>query len=256
MAEENLVITKSGSKAVITINRPAKLNAFDKETIGSMAMALKDLGSDDSIRVIIITGAGGKSFCAGTDISYLNSLAGGGEARAFINAVQGIGFAIESLQKVVIAAIDGYCFGLGNEIAMSCDLRIATRDSLFGQPEIKIGVIPGAGGTQRLTQLIGATKSKELIFTGGSIKADEALSLGLLNYVVEKQDLQNKVDEITAAICGNSFNAVKNAKKTINESFKLGGYDIEKEMFMECFEHPDRKEGMDAFLSKRKPNFK
>jgi enoyl-CoA hydratase len=256
MAEENVIVTKNGSNAVVTINRPSKLNAFDKQTIDLMTRALSALGDDASVRSIIITGAGGKAFCAGTDINYLNGLNGMAEADAFIEAVQGIGFLIESLDKVVIAAIDGYCFGLGNEIAMACDLRIATRGSMFGQPEIKIGVIPGAGGTQRLTQLVGVTKSKEMVFTGDSISADEALALGLLNYVVEKPALQGKVDEIVAKISQNSFNAVKSAKMVINGSFKPTGYALEKDTFLRCFDHPDRKEGMDAFLGKRKPAFK
>jgi enoyl-CoA hydratase len=256
MDEENILMSKTGSKVVITVNRPGKLNAFDKPTIDKMSLLLNELGKDDSVRSIVISGAGGKAFCAGTDINYLNGLKSKQEAETFIDSVQGLGFLIESIDKVVIAAIDGYCFGLGNEIAMACDIRVATSTSLFGQPEIKIGVIPGAGGTQRLTQLIGVSKSKELIFTGESIGADEALRLGLVNYVVGKAELESKVDELIGKISANSFNSVKASKRVVNESFHPTGYKIEKQLFVECFEHPDRKEGMDAFLQKRKPNFK
>ena len=255
MEEENLILAKSGSRATITINRPNKLNAFDKPTILKMTALLNELEHDVSVRSVVITGAGDRSFCAGTDINYLSSIKTKEEADSFIDSVQEIGFIIEKMDKVVIAAINGYCMGLGNEIAMSCDIRIAIKEAKFSQPEIRLGVLPGAGGTQRLTQIIGIAKAKEMIFTGDAITAGEALSLGLVNYVVEKDGLNAKVDEIIGRINQNSFNAVKNIKRSINEGFQLKGYKLEKEMFAACFVHPDRKEGIDAFLSKRKPNF-
>ena len=256
MAGGDILLSKYGKALTLTLNRPERLNVLDNKLIEELIDLIKSYENDENIRVIVLRGAGGKAFCAGTDINYLNGLKSKQEAETFIDSVQGLGFLIESIDKVVIAAIDGYCFGLGNEIAMACDIRVATSTSLFGQPEIKIGVIPGAGGTQRLTQLIGVSKSKELIFTGESIGADEALRLGLVNYVVGKAELESKVDELIGKISANSFNSVKASKRVVNESFHPTGYKIEKQLFVECFEHPDRKEGMDAFLQKRKPNFK
>ena len=254
--DEGSVLSKTaGSVLDIKLNRPSRLNVLDRSIIEGMIELVSGIENNGDIRVIVIGGAGGKAFCSGVDIRFLSSLGTDNDRADFSSLADKLFFMLESVGVPVIAAIDGYCLGGGLELAMSCDLRIATTDSVFGLPETKLGIIPGGGGTLRFPWLAGISKGKELLFTSDKIKADEALSLGLLNYVVEKQDLQNKVDEITAAICGNSFNAVKNAKKTINESFRLKGYELETRLFAESFKHPDRKEGMDAFLSKRKPKF-
>ncbi len=251
------VLSKTeGTMLELTLNRPSKLNVLDKHMIEDLITQIEGLKGNDAVRSVVITGAGGKAFCSGVDIKYLSGLGTEKERVAFSELADRLFLMLESIDAPVIAAIDGYCLGGGLELAMACDIRIATDDSIFGLPETKLGIIPGGGGTQRFPYIAGLSKGRELLFTSDAVKASEALALGLLNYVVEKPALQGKVDEIVAKISQNSFNAVKSAKMVINGSFKPTGYALEKDTFLRCFDHPDRKEGMDAFLGKRKPAFK
>ncbi len=252
---EELLLKKEEGKATITFNRPEKFNAFTLQMIEDLTRMLDELGRDSETKFVILMGGGGNAFCAGTDINVLAGLKSRDDAARFIDMVHKMCSTIEELPKVVIAVIDGYCLGLGCEIAMSCDLRMASDDSKFGQPESKLGILPGAGGTQRMTRLLGVGKAKELMYTGATVDQAEALRIGLVNLVVEKAALREGVGELVHKLSVPSYNAILNIKKDVNDSFKLDGYELEKEMFLKCFDHADRAEGVDAFLQRRKANF-
>lgn len=246
-------VQRRGRFAVVTLNRPDRLNAIDASVIDGLGKAVKAL-SADACRGVVITGAGGKAFCAGGDIHYISSLKNDKEVAAFTDSIHALYDSIESLNKPVIAAIDGYCLGGGMELSLACDMRIATKDSVFGQPEVKIGIMPGGGGTYRLPLLIGAQKAKEMIMTGAPIGADEALSAGLINRVVERKTLIGSGIGLLNVINANSFNAVKEAKRAINSTLKFSSK-AERTGFIRCFRHADRREGMSAFIEKRRPRF-
>lgn len=242
----------------ITINRPSQLNALNKETILELNQALVAAESNSNIRVIILTGSGDKAFVAGADIKEFAhfSIAQGGE---LAQKGQEILFdLIENLSKPVIAAINGFALGGGLELAMATHIRIASSNARMGLPEVSLGVIPGYGGTQRLAQLVGKGKANELVFTAGMMRADEALSWGLVNYVVEPEELLVKALEIAKKISANSGTAITSAIRSINAGFKEGvnGFEAEILEFGKCFGTADFKEGTTAFLEKRKPNFK
>lgn len=242
----------------ITINRPSQLNALNKETILELNQALVAAESNSNIRVIILTGSGDKAFVAGADIKEFAhfSIAQGGE---LAQKGQEILFdLIENLSKPVIAAVNGFALGGGLELAMAAHIRIASSNARMGLPEVSLGVIPGYGGTQRLAQLVGKGKANELVFTAGMMKADEALSWGLVNYVVEPEELLAKAVEIANKIAVNSGTAITSAIRSINAGFKDGvnGFETEILEFGKCFGTADFKEGTTAFLEKRKPTFK
>lgn len=242
----------------ITINRPSQLNALNKETILELSQALVAAESDSNVRVIILTGSGDKAFVAGADIKEFAhfSISQGGE---LAQKGQEILFdLIENLSKPVIAAINGFALGGGLELAMASHIRIASSNARMGLPEVSLGVIPGYGGTQRLAQLVGKGKANELVFTAGMIKADDALSWGLVNYVVEPEELLPKGIEIANKIIANSGSAIASAIRSINAGFKdsVNGFETEILEFGKCFGTADFKEGTTAFLEKRKPNFK
>ena len=256
MADGELIVKRSGSRATLTLNRPEKLNTLTPTIIDGVARFFRASGSDEAIRSVVITGAGGKAFCAGMDVSYFVPMESVQETERFIDAIQGMCFAIEESDKIAIAAINGYCLGGGCELAMACDIRIASSDSKFGQPESRVGIIPGAGGTQRLPALIGVARAKELMLTGESIDAGEALNLGLVNRVVDSAALGIAVDDTINKIEGSSFHSLRSIKRIVNASFRPAGYGLEKAAFADCLLNGDGKEGIDAFLSKRKPKFK
>ena len=255
---ENLLIENKGRIQYITINREAKLNALNKATLAELHTAVALAFADSSVGGIIITGAGSKAFVAGADIS---------EFAAF-NAEQGQALArdgqtnvfdmIENGNKPVIAAINGFALGGGLELAMACHIRVASDNARVGQPEVTLGLIPGYGGTQRLTQLVGKGKSIELILTADMIGATEALALGLVNHVVAADQLLSKAEEIMNKILLRAPLAVAAGIKAINASLTDGinGYETEITEFGKCFATADFKEGVDAFLNKRKPDFK
>ncbi len=254
----NLLTEQKGQIRFITINRPSQLNALNKETIEELHHALGDGDTDRNTGVIILTGSGEKSFVAGADIKEFAdfTISQGGEL-AFEGQKILFNF-LENLSTPVIAAVNGFALGGGLELAMASHIRIASTNARMGLPEVSLGVIPGYGGTQRLTQLVGKGKANEMVFTAGMMKADEALSWGLVNHVVEPEELLAKAEEIANKILNNSPTAIASAIRSINASFEDGvnGFNVEIEEFGKCFGTEDFKEGTTAFLEKRKPNFR
>jgi enoyl-CoA hydratase len=254
----NILSEKNGQIQLITINRPAQLNALNKETIEELSKAIKVAEEDSTIGVIILTGSGEKSFVAGADIKEFAdfSISQGGELAQ--KGQEMLFDLIENLSKPVIAAVNGFALGGGLELAMASHIRIASTNARLGLPEVSLGVIPGYGGTQRLAQLVGKGKANELVFTAGMIKADEALMWGLVNHVVELDELLPKATEIAEKILANSGSAIASAIRAVNAGFKDGvnGYEAEILEFGKCFGTADFKEGTTAFIDKRKPNFR
>jgi enoyl-CoA hydratase len=254
----NLLTEQKGQILVITINRPAQLNALNKETIEELHRALASGDQDSRTGVIILTGSGEKSFVAGADIKEFAdfSISQGGELA--MNGHKTLFTFLEKLETPVIAAVNGFALGGGLELAMASHIRIASSNAKMGLPEVSLGVIPGYGGTQRLAQLVGRGKANEMVFTAGMIKADEALAWGLVNYVVGPAELLLKAEEIAGKILHNSATAVASAIRAINANFEdsVNGFDVEIEEFGKCFGTEDFKEGTTAFLEKRKPNFR
>lgn len=255
---QNLIVERKDNIEIITINRPAQMNALNKETINELHDAINAADNEQSVGVIILTGSGEKSFVAGADIKEFAdfTIAQGGELA--MNGQQTLFTFIENLGTPVIAAVNGFALGGGLELAMSAHLRVASSNARMGLPEVSLGVIPGYGGTQRLPQLVGKGKANEMIFTAGMIKADEALQWGLVNYVVEPQDLMAKCEEIANKILPNSPMAIRSAIAAVNAGFENGvnGFEKEIEEFGKCFGTAEFKEGTTAFLEKRKPNFR
>ncbi|MFT6503882.1 MAG: enoyl-CoA hydratase [Crocinitomicaceae bacterium] len=254
----NILTEQKGQILTITINRPNQLNALNKETISELNQALSAANDDNGTGVVILTGSGEKSFVAGADIKEFAdfTISQGGE---LAKNGQDILFSfIENMTTPVIAAVNGFALGGGLELAMCSHIRVASSNARMGLPEVSLGVIPGYGGTQRLTQLVGKGKANEMVFTAGMIKADDALSWGLVNHVVELDELMNKAEEIAGKILNNSGSAIASAIKSVNANFEDGvnGYDVEIEEFGKCFGTADFKEGTTAFLEKRKPNFR
>ena len=256
MTFENILIEKNNQLATITINRPKKLNALNKATIEELHEGFKTLDADADVKVILITGSGEKAFVAGADISeFANfSVEEGGKLAA---KGQEILFDfVENLNTPVIALVNGFALGGGLELAMACHFRIATDNARMGLPETSLGVIPGYGGTQRLPQLIGKGKAMELIMTAGMISAEEAKSLGLVNYVVSQEELLPLATKIAGKIMNNSSVAISKAIKAVNDSFRnVNGFETEVTEFGNCFGTEDFKEGTTAFLEKRKAEF-
>ena len=273
-----------GDIALLRINRPEALNAMNVDVISELSRTVDILGADESIKVVIITGSGEKSFCAGADISYMVNI-DPITAEKYASSAQSVLNKIERLEKPVIAAVNGYALGGGCELAMVCDIRIASSNAKIGQPEVTIGIPPGWGGTQRLMRLVGPAKAKELVFTGKMISAEEAFQLGLVNGVIsltsddnlppeapkdnkEKEKernsqiakiLNNKLmdecDNLAKQIAKNSFNAVKVSKMLINRGMDADlntGLRLEIYGWSLCFAHEDRQKMMSEFLNKSK----
>lgn len=254
----NILSEQKGQITYITINRPKQLNALNKETIEELHKALKIGDEDNSVGVIILTGSGEKAFVAGADIKEFADFSiaqGGGLA---MNGQKTLFSFIENLSTPVIAAVNGFALGGGLELAMASHIRVASSNARMGLPEVSLGVIPGYGGTQRLAQLVGKGKANEMVFTAGMMKADEALTWGLVNYVVEPEELLSKAEAIANKILNNSGTAIASAICAINANFEDGvnGFDVEIEEFGKCFGTADFKEGTTAFLEKRKANFR
>lgn len=255
MQIENIQFEQEGAIMYITINREKYLNAINKKTILELNHVLSLCEFDDSIRVLIITGAGEKAFVAGADIKEFSNFnrREGSELSRFGHEL--LFDKIATYTKPVIAAINGYALGGGLELALATQIRVASENAKMGQPEVSLGVIPGYGGTQRLTQLVGKGKAMELILTGDMISAQEALKLGLVNYVVPQEDLMIKAIEIANKIIKNSPRAVRKSIQAINAAYGNIGLLKEIELFGSCFGTDEFKEGVSAFLEKRKPNF-
>jgi enoyl-CoA hydratase len=258
MSYNNILSEKKDTICTITINRPNKLNALNKDTIKELHKAFKKADEDKTVRVIIITGSGEKAFVAGADIAEFadfsvsegESLAAEGQAMLFDY--------IENLSTPVIAAINGFALGGGLELAMAAHIRVASENAKMGLPEVSLGVIPGYGGTQRLPQLIGKGRAMEMILTAGMINAQQSLAYGLVNHVTTQDSLLALANDIANKISKNSPTAVAAAIAAINAGFEDGvnGFDEEVTQFGYCFGTADFKEGTQAFLNKRKAHFK
>jgi enoyl-CoA hydratase len=249
---------KTGQTTIITISRPESLNALNSGVLAELNTTFKSLVSDSSVSAIILTGDGEKAFVAGADIKELAALS---KEQAFelSRFGQKLFADIENSPKPVIAAVNGFALGGGCELAMACHFRIATENAKFGQPEVNLGIIPGYGGTQRLTQLIGRGKALELLLTGDMINAQEAKALGLVNHVVaNKEELVALARKIAYKISSKGPLAIKHVISSVNAgfSFEKEGYQKEAELFGECATTADFKEGTSAFIEKRQPNFK
>jgi enoyl-CoA hydratase len=256
MNYENLLYKTENGIATITVNRPDKLNALNKKTVEEIGSAIKLAETDSAVNAIIVTGAGPKSFVAGADISEFLGLTVE-QGKALAQAGQNVFFAIENCTKPVVAAVNGFALGGGCELAMACHIRIASDNAKFGQPEVNLGLIAGYGGTQRLTQYIGKAKSMELHMTADMITAEQALQLGLVNYVTTPDALIAKCTELIEKIKTKSPKAVSGVIASINGFYKNGvdGFANEVNEFGKCFATEDFKEGTAAFLEKRKANF-
>ena len=256
MAYTYLRYAQEGYVGTLTLSAPESLNALNSKLIGELKHFLSHLDTD-RLRVLILTGDGDRSFVAGADISEM----------AHMDEVEGFNFGnagaeafcmLEDLPVPTIAAINGFCLGGGCEIAMACDIRYASSRAKFGQPEVGLGIIPGFSGTYRLAKLIGQGMAKELIYSGRVIKADEALRIGLVNAVYEPDELMPKVQELAAQIAKNAPIAVRNAKQCINRNYDMNRKEalrLENNLFAQCFETEDQKNGMAAFLKKEKAVF-
>lgn len=257
MKFENLIYLSKNNITTITINRPDKLNALNAQTLKELHEALKLADNDAEIRAIIITGSGEKAFVAGADIkefAKFNSIEG---TQLATKGQQLVFDYIENLNTPVICAVNGYALGGGLELAMACHIRIASDNAQFGLPEVSLGLLPGYGGTQRLPQLIGKGRAFELILSAGMINSEKALSYGLVNHVVTQEALLDRATQIALSIIKNSTSAISAAIYAINAGFDVNkdGYEVEKDSFGNCFGTADFKEGTQAFLKKRKPNF-
>ena len=254
---ESILIERRDRVATITINRPEKRNALNIQTRAEGAAALDELRDDDSVRVVIFTGAGDKAFIAGADIAEFAGRTA--LAQRAIMLERGLFNAVDTFPKPVIAMVNGYCLGGGCELALACDIRIASDTASFGQPEINLGIIPGGGGTQRLTRLVGEGKAMEMILTGEIISAQEAFRLGLANQVVPADQLQTKTMEVANRIAEKSPVALRLAKEAVKAASRSSldeGLRREVDLFALCFSSEDKDEGVGAFLEKRKPDFK
>jgi enoyl-CoA hydratase len=252
-----ILYEKEKGIGVVCINRPQVLNALSSEVFSELYHVFKEIGADSEVKVVIITGAGDKAFVAGTDITEMKSRSSL-EIRDFAMAARKANEAIYNLEKPVIAAINGFALGGGLELAMVCDLRICSENAKFGQPEINLGLIPGGGGTQRLTRLVGMTKAKELLFTGDMIDAQTAVDIGLVNKVVPAGKLMDEAKALAQKLLDKGAIALRLLKAVINSGINMNlvsALDFEAECFAMCFSTEDQKEGMNAFIEKRKPKF-
>jgi enoyl-CoA hydratase/carnithine racemase len=256
-ALENVLYEKKGAIAYVTVNRPKALNALNARTLRELRAVFEEARQDEAVRGVILTGAGGKSFVAGADIAELAKVTAV-EAADLTSNGQAVTSLIENLGKPVIAAVNGFALGGGCELAMACTVRLATESARFGQPEVKLGVIPGYGGTQRLPRLVGRGRALQLILSGGMIDAAEAYRIGLVNEVVPADGLIARAEAILQEIFGNAPLAVKFALESVNkglETSQAEGLVMESSFFAICAATEDKKEGTSAFLEKRAPKF-
>ena len=254
---ENVSYEKKGAIAYVTVNRPKVLNALNAATIRDLRTAFEDARDDGAVRGVILAGAGGKAFVAGADITELARVTAV-EGAEMTSRGQAVTSLIENLGKPVIAAVNGFALGGGCELAMACTIRLATENAKFGQPEVKLGVIPGYGGTQRLPRLVGRGRALQLILSGGMIGAEEAYRIGLVNEVVPADGLIARAEAILQQIFGNAPLAIKFAIEVVNkglETSQAEGLVMESSFFALCAATDDKKEGTSAFLEKRASKF-
>ena len=258
MAEyESITVEKRAGVAILTINRPDKLNALNTQVHTEGVAAFDELRSDDEVRVLVVTGAGEKSFIAGADISEFADKTPVAQRSTFQE--RSLFNSIDTFPKPVIAMVNGFCLGGGNELALACDIRVCTPNARFSQPEINLGIMPGGGGTQRLTRLIGEGRSMEMMLTGDMIDAETAHKFGLVNHVFNADELETKTMELANRIAEKAPIALalcKEAVKFASRSNLDEGLRREVDLFAICFSTEDKTEGVSAFLEKRKPAFK
>lgn len=243
-----------GHIATITINKPQVLNALSTEVLTDLKQVLDEIEKIENIYAVIITGAGEKSFVAGADIAEMKDK-NPKQATEYAEFANGVFFRIENFHCPVIAAVNGFALGGGCELAMACDIRIASETARFAQPETGLGITPGFGGTQRLPRLVGAGRAKELIYTGRTIKADEALAIGLVNKVTKPEALMQETLAMAQTICQKAPFAIKKAKEAINRGLQVSidkAIAVETEEFAQCFATEDQKMAMTAFVKKEK----
>lgn len=254
---QNISVETENRIAVITIQREKQLNALNKATISELNQALTALNESKDVRVVILTGQGEKAFVAGADIKEFSTYSSS-EAFELSDSGQKLLFDfIEQMTTPVIAAINGFALGGGLELALSCHMRICSKNAKMGLPEVSLGLIPGYGGTQRLAHQVGRGKANEMIMTGDMIDAEDAYKWGLVNHVVDLDELIDTAKKIAGRIIKNSPNAIGAAIRSVNANYRsqLDGYDVEKKEFAASFDHAESKEGIAAFLEKRKANF-
>lgn len=251
----SLVTTsKSDGICIIKINRPEKLNAMNSDIAKEIISIFEKTGTDDSVKVIILTGEGDRAFSAGADIEYMSKISPD-ESVEYAKLGQLLTATVENVRQPTIAAVNGFALGGGCELAMSCDIRIASDTAKLGQPEVTIGIPPGWGGTQRLLRIVGIAKAKELVYTGKMIKADEAKEIGLVNHVVPLASLMDEAMKMAKTIAENSAMGVQMSKTAINKGRNADldtGLGVELLAWRNCFTHPDREQRMTAFVNKSK----
>jgi enoyl-CoA hydratase len=258
MAYENIIFEVEGNVAIIKFNRPKALNAINPAVLAEVRDALNKIKADSSVKVLIFTGEGEKAFVAGADISHMVNLTPL-QARLFSQEGQELLFELENLSIPVIACVNGFALGGGTEIAMACDFIYASENAKFGQPEINLGIMPGFGGTQRLSRLVGKAMAKELCMSGDMISAQEAKELGLVNKVFPPENLWEGTMKTANMLASKGKVSMRAVKQCINRGFDVDmrtGCYMEADAFGICMASPDGKEGMSAFLEKRKPEFK
>ena len=257
MDYQTISLTQEGAIGILTLNRPEAMNALNDELIGELNQAIDKIAQDDKIRVLIVTG-GDKVFAAGGDIKAMLKC-GPWEAKNYVSPIHKAFNQIADLPKPTIAAITGFALGGGVELTLTCDFRIAAENAKFGFPEINLGIFPAAGGSQRLPRLIGMSKAKELMFTGDTIDAATALSIGLLNQVVVKEEVMEQAIKLAKKLAAKPPLAIKNLKESMHNVFNMDlnmGLNMELEKLCSLFVTEDQKEGMNAFIEKTKPVFK
>ncbi|MDR2502786.1 MAG: enoyl-CoA hydratase/isomerase family protein [Deltaproteobacteria bacterium] len=257
MSYENLLFEVSDKIAVITMNRPKALNALNDPLLSELDKALSEVEGNAGIKGAIITGAG-KAFVAGADISQMASY-NPEQARAYMAFAQKVFNRIENIEKPIMAAVNGYALGGGNELCMACDFRYAAENAVFGQPEVNLGIIPGFGGSQRLPRLVNPGIAKEILLSGRNVKADEALRIGLVSKVCAPEALMDEAKKIMSTIVSKPAHALRYGKVAVNRGMDTDLYkalELEINLISLCFANDDQKEGMKAFLEKRPANFK
>ena len=258
MSDNVLLVEEDNGVVTLTLNRPEVMNSFNFPLLHAMRQQLESYRFKPDIRVIIITAAGEKAFCAGADLKERATLSPD-QVKEFIFTIRNLFTSIEQLNKAVIAAVNGIALGGGTELALACDIRIASTNASMGLTETRLAIIPGAGGTQRLPRLVGRGKAKELIFTGQRIGAEEALRIGLVNRICEPKDLLDECRKMAALICETGPIAIEQAKYAINYGLETDihtGLAIESNAYWVCIPTEDRLEGLAAFKEKRKPIYK
>ena len=250
----HILLEKKDHVAIATVNRPKALNALNSEVLNDLNTLLDEIAADPEIRVLVLTGSGEKAFVAGADIGEMSTLSKA-EGEAFGKKGNDVFRKLETLPIPAIAAVNGYALGGGCELAMACDIRLCSDTAVFGQPETGLGITPGFGGTQRLARLVGPGMAKQLIYSARNIKADEALRIGLCNAVYPAEELMSAAEKLAETIAKNAPIAVRACKKAINEGLEMPmdeAVALEEKLFGSCFETADQKEGMQAFLEKRR----